>query len=136
MGEEGSAGYLTLKKMHAARSNNVPNNAQRMESLHLTTGNQAGPSQQSTMQKLCALIRLYIEYYPKIATVIFFCFVAAIMAVIVPRLGSPVYRNRLQKNYADISNHYDFKASQIQHWCLWVGHFVQLCRIVLCLLCF
>ncbi len=62
-----------------------------------------------------------MEYYPKITAFLFFCVIGVIMSFLVPNFRRPVMRNRLQHDYAHISKHYSFQASQIDHWCLWGG---------------
>lgn len=91
-----------------------------MESLR-PTAPRSRPSTAMLLQQLGTLIKLYMEYYPKITAFLFFCVIGIIMSFIVPNFKRPVMRNRLQHDYAHISKHYSFQASQIDHWCLWGG---------------
>ncbi|GAX25402.1 hypothetical protein FisN_5Lh502 [Fistulifera solaris] len=91
-----------------------------MESLR-PAAPRSKPSFSMLVQQLWTLIKLYMEYYPKITAFLFFCVIGVIMSFLVPNFRRPVMRNRLQHDYAHISKHYSFQASQIDHWCLWGG---------------
>ena len=90
-----------------------------MEVLAPSPG-QASKQQVHFLDRALMLIKLYVEYYPKLASFIFFLFIGIFMVIIAPDFKAPVVRNRLHHDYSNISAHYDFQASQIDHWCLWV----------------
>jgi hypothetical protein len=74
------------------------------------------------MEQLWMIIKLYIEYHPRIASSIAaLCVAVAFYFVLESLVRRPVTRNRLYRDYSAIDMHYNFKASQIDHWCLWGG---------------
>lgn len=66
------------------------------------------------------MLRLYIEYFPKLSAMIAIAITGAIIYYLVKEFRKPVTRNRLSRDYTNIDLHYNWKASQIDHWCLWV----------------
>lgn len=79
-------------------------------------------------EQLAVLVRLYLEYYPKLTAGIGIILALMLAVWIIPNLRSPVTRNRLSQSYAEISLEYDFKAAQIKHWCLWVRSSCSSCH--------
>jgi hypothetical protein len=61
------------------------------------------------------LTKLYIESYPKI---LYRCTCWVHHAVRRRVCEAPVTRNRVSHDYTAIDYNYNFKASQIDHWCL------------------
>lgn len=76
---------------------------------------------QHPLEGFWMLTKLYIESYPKIATVVAFSLIGCIMLFLATSLQAPVTRNRVSHDYTAIDNNYNFKASQIDHWCLFVS---------------
>lgn len=107
--------------MNSGEQQRNTSQALEMESLRPTTAPRSKPTITMHLQHLGTLLKLYMEYYPKITAFLFFCIIGVIMSFLVPNLRRPVVRNRLQHDYAHISKHYSFQASQIDHWCLWGG---------------
>ena len=89
-------------------------------------GLQPMPVRSSTKQhpidQLWMLIKLHLEYYPKIAASIGFILLGLFFYFFVNSLRTPVSRHTLHHGeYTKIDQHYNFKAAQIDHWCLWVS---------------
>jgi hypothetical protein len=76
---------------------------------------------QHPLDQLWMLIKLYIESYPKVATVVAFSLIGCLMFFLATSMQAPVTRNRLSHDYSGIDLNYNFKASQIDHWCLFVS---------------
>ena len=87
----------------------------------------APPPTASFLERGWTLLKLYMEYYPKITAVVVFLLIGVVMSITIPNLRKPVTRNRLEHDYSHIARHYDFKAAQIDHWCLWVSAIFRLC---------
>jgi hypothetical protein len=107
-----------------------------MEALHQPAEEQtlSSSAHPHILDRLLTLLKLYIEHYPYISSVIFFTLIGTFMVRIAPDFEAPVVRNRLQHDYSNISAHYNFKASQMDHWCLWVRFLVSSVRGHYCLL--
>jgi hypothetical protein len=86
----------------------------------------ASMMRQHPLEGFWMLTKLYIESYPKIATVVAFSLIGCIMLFLATSLQAPVTRNRVSHDYTAIDNNYNFKASQIDHWCL----FVSICMYI------
>jgi hypothetical protein len=67
------------------------------------------------------MVRLHIEYYPRLSCTVGIIFVAFALYFLIAEVRKPVTRNRLSHDYTKIDLHYNWKASQIDHWCLWVS---------------
>jgi hypothetical protein len=78
-------------------------------------------TRQHPLEGLWMLIKLYIESYPKIASVVAFSLIGCLMLFLATSLQTPVTRNRISHDYTAIDQNYNFKASQIDHWCLFVS---------------
>jgi hypothetical protein len=81
----------------------------------------ASMMRQHPLEGFWMLTKLYIESYPKIATVVAFSLIGCVMLFLATSLQAPVTRNRISHDYTAIDNNYNFKASQIDHWCLFVS---------------
>jgi hypothetical protein len=76
---------------------------------------------QHPLEGFWMLTKLYIESYPKIATVVAFFLIGCLMLFLGTSLQAPVTRNRISHDYTAIDYNYNFRASQIDHWCLFVS---------------
>jgi hypothetical protein len=85
--------------------------------------NEVRPShmRQHPLEGIWMLIKLYIESYPKIASVVAFSLIGCLMLFLATSVQAPVTRNRISHDYTEIDNNYNFRASQIDHWCLFVS---------------
>ena len=68
------------------------------------------------------VIKLHFEYYPLIVSCIAALGVGILFSFFVLSFRRPVTRNRLYRDYSAIDLNYTFKASQVNHWCLWGGN--------------
>ena len=82
---------------------------------------QSSIQRQHPIDQLWMLLKLYIEYYPKISTTIALTLIVVAFFAIMSSFQHPLARNRLTHDYSTIDRHYNFKASQIDHWCLFVS---------------
>ena len=76
----------------------------------------------SKCRTACMLAKLYMEAYPLIAAVV--CFLCLLAMILILVEISPAHRDRrhsLSHDYSAISSHYNFKATQMDHWCLFGG---------------
>jgi len=123
---------LTYLKPQIARTKMAPpprdenENFRPMEMEVLNTPMQVGSStarrsRSDPLDQLWMLIRLYIEYYPKISIVLGLAMLGGVLFVMGSSMRAPVTRNRLEHDYTAIGLNYNFKASQIDHWCLFVS---------------
>ena len=110
----------TSKKDKTMGGINGSSKAQPMEMETLNPGDFRPPPPHPIDQML-TLMKLYMESYPKITTVIVFSLIGLLMLALTPNFQSTVIRNRLQHDYSSITQDYNFKASQLDHWCLWVS---------------
>lgn len=67
------------------------------------------------------MVRLYIEYYPRLSSLLVIMFLCFGIYMLAYQIRKPVTRNRLSHDYTKIDLHYNWKSSQIDHWCLWVS---------------
>jgi hypothetical protein len=67
------------------------------------------------IDRLWMLLKLYMEYYPKLTALFLF---STMTIAIYYSTRRPVTRNRLHHDYTAIAQNYNFKASQMDHWCL------------------
>lgn len=75
----------------------------------------------SRIRSLFMLVKLYMEYYPGVTSCIAALLVGLVVLLFVLSFRKPVTRNRLFHDYSKIDMNYNFKASQVDHWCLWGG---------------
>jgi hypothetical protein len=77
----------------------------------------------SLPDRIWMLVRLYAEAHPVIASVLSFVAVTAAASAAwgaaYPHHG-PRGRHRIHHDYTKIDYHYNFRASQMDHWCLFV----------------
>jgi len=75
------------------------------------------------LDRVGALVRLYMELHPVIASIAVFVLltmaVSLAVTVLFPRHGPR--RNRMHHDYSQIEYNYNFRASQLDHWCLFVS---------------
>jgi hypothetical protein len=73
--------------------------------------------------QLWNIARLYMEIHPVLASVVVFGVLTALacllVAVAFPHHG-PRGRHQIHHDYSKIEYHYNFKASQMENWCLFV----------------
>ena len=67
------------------------------------------------------IIKLYMDTYPRMASLIAACMIGMLFLALVLSFRQPVKRNKLYHDYSKIDMNYNFKASQIDHWCLYGG---------------
>mmetsp|Transcript_18880 Transcript_18880/g.44121 ORF Transcript_18880/g.44121 Transcript_18880/m.44121 type:complete len:241 (-) Transcript_18880:769-1491(-) len=95
-----------------------------MESLHpgaSAVGKSLHQKAPHPCQQLWMLIKLHIESYPKIFSTVGLIGLAFFMYLAVEWSKPPLQRHKATHDYSDIHLDYDFKASQIDHWCLFGG---------------
>ena len=105
-------------------SNGQSNGHRKVEPMELESLNPGAttPPPPHLLDQLLLLTKLYMEAYPKIATVIVFALIGSIMLMTAPNMfQSTLERHRLHHDYSAINQNYNFKASQMDHWCLWVS---------------
>jgi hypothetical protein len=71
--------------------------------------------------QLFMIIKLYMDAYPRIASLIAACVTGIMFITFLVSFRQPVKRNKLYHDYSKIDMDYNFKASQIDHWCLYGG---------------
>ena len=82
----------------------------------------AGPSfTPHYIAQLVELIKLYIAYYPGIASLVVAILLVGLVLSVALSFRQPVTRNQLYHDYAKIDMHYNFQAAKVDHWCLWGG---------------
>ncbi|KAL7557717.1 hypothetical protein ACA910_018511 [Epithemia clementina (nom. ined.)] len=96
--------------------------AMEMESLHpgsTTVRARQQPKQQHQFfSQLWMLIKLRMESSPKIFSTIGLIALAFFMYIAVEWSKPPLARHEVKADYSNIQLDYDFKATQIDHWCL------------------
>lgn len=90
-----------------------------IESSQVQTSSQS--SLATRIRSLFMLCKLYMEYYPGITSCIAALLVGMGVLAFVLSFHKPVTRNRLYHDYSHIDMTYNFKAAQVDHWCLWGG---------------
>jgi lysophospholipase L1-like esterase len=73
------------------------------------------------LDQLCMFLKLHMEYYPRLATALVLSIIGLLFYMFVKSFQTPMYRNRLSHDYTKIELDYNFKASQLDHWCLFGG---------------
>jgi hypothetical protein len=71
--------------------------------------------------QLIIIIKLYVETYPRITSIVAACVIVALFFFTLISVRQPVKRNKLYHDYSKIDMDYNFKASQIDQWCLYGG---------------
>jgi hypothetical protein len=75
------------------------------------------------VDQLWRIVRLYMEIHPVLASIVVFgmltALVCLLVAVVYPHHG-PRGRHQIHHDYSKIEYHYNFKASQMENWCLFV----------------
>jgi hypothetical protein len=71
--------------------------------------------------QLIMIIKLYMDTYPRMTAWIAACMIGMLFLTFVLSFRQPVKRNKLYHDYSKIDRDYNFKASQIDHWCLYGG---------------
>jgi hypothetical protein len=66
------------------------------------------------------LCRLHVESYPCLYSTILFAILIILFYGLVTFFSPAITRNVVKGDYSKISLEYNFKASQIDHWCLFV----------------
>jgi hypothetical protein len=138
-GDDSNGGSLNGGSDHHQLGTNIV--AMEMESLHPSGGGQqsvrrqnrqssSSSSQQSSgeyrmhpLTSLWMLIKLHLEYYPKISSIVGISLLAFLMYLAVEASKPPLARHKLTHDYTDIDAAYNWKAAQIDHWCLFVRLF-------------
>jgi hypothetical protein len=67
------------------------------------------------------LVCLYAELYPSVAASIAAFFCVMVMYAFVSQFQHPLQRHSLHNHYSAIDMAYNFKASQVENWCLFVS---------------
>ena len=105
-----------------------------MESLHpgstTVRKRQTQPSDHPLSQ-LWLLIKLHIESYPKIFSTVGLVALAFLMYMAVEWSKPSLSRHKVSMDYSDISLDYNFRAAQIDHWCLFVCFIFSCCAMLL-----
>ena len=98
--------------------------AMEMESLHpgSTTVRKQQTKQAHVLSQLWILIKLHIESYPKIFSVVGLVGLALFMYIVVEWSKPPLARHKFTEDYSTVQADYDFKATQIDKWCLFVSY--------------
>ena len=92
-----------------------------MEQLHPESTAVHYPQKLGLMDQVFLLFRLYMESYPRLTSFGgFLAFLFCIYAAVVYS-KPPLKRNQLAHDYKDIDRDYNWKLSQIDHWCLFVS---------------
>jgi hypothetical protein len=84
------------------------------------------------VDRLLIIIRLHLEYYPRICCG-FIIIVISIVSYCIWKsdyIQKPITRNRLSEDYTNMDLHYNWKKSKIHHWCLWVRFFLPFSFLV------
>ena len=81
-----------------------------------------GPPQPHLLDQIVQLVKLYAEFYPRIAVSIFLVIILFLFYIFVISFQSPLTRNKIPENYAALDKSYNLKAMNIDHWCLFVSH--------------
>jgi hypothetical protein len=71
--------------------------------------------------QLMMIVKLYTESYPRVASGVAALLTVILFFLFLLSFRQPVKRNKLYHDYSKIDLHYNFKASQIDHWCLYGG---------------
>ena len=83
------------------------------------------PQQQPNLvTQLCRPLRMYMELYPRVlclAWAIHGLVAILCLCVLVKSMQRPPERNRLHHDYTKLDMHYNWKAAQMDHWCLFGG---------------
>jgi hypothetical protein len=92
-----------------------------MEALHPEPTTVRYPEKIGLMDQLILLVKLYLESYPRTCSVVgFWAFCFCIYAA-VEYSKPPLHRHHMTGHYSEIAMDYNFKMSQIDHWCLFVS---------------
>jgi hypothetical protein len=100
-----------------------------MESLHPQgqSVRQSSQQQQNSsmmsmhpLTSLWMLIKMHLEYYPKISSLLGITLLGLFMYLAVEASKPPLSRHKLAHDYTNIDAAYNWKAAQIDHWCLFV----------------
>jgi hypothetical protein len=98
-----------------------------MEPMQIDSSTNSSSRRQPTFSfgyrlgQLLELIKLHIEYYPRVASCIAAMGVGVLVYFFVLLFRRPVTRNQLYRDYSAIDMDYNFQASRVDHWCLWGG---------------
>jgi hypothetical protein len=71
--------------------------------------------------QIFVIIKLYMDTYPRTTSLIVACLIGILFFSLLLTFRQPVKRNKLYHDYSKIDMNYNFKASQIDHWCLYGG---------------
>ncbi len=71
--------------------------------------------------QLLVLLKLYMDSYPRTTSLVAAGITVTLFLSLVLSFRQPVKRNKLYHDYSKIDMTYTFKASQIDHWCLYGG---------------
>lgn len=82
-------------------------------------------SSRHPVDQVWALIRLYLEGHPFVATLLLFGVIGVLLHFLVSAMRRPIARHRISHDYTKINYDYNFRASQMQHWCLFVSYFAH-----------
>lgn len=106
---------------------NGDNEKEEMKSLEMETLNPSGRTVSapqrppSLVVQIVVLLRMYIEYYPKLGGFLFVCVFMGSFMLALDTLHAPVRRNQMEQDFLDLKMSYYYNASQINHWCLFGG---------------
>lgn len=91
------------------------------ESLAIVSGRSSLSNLRFRGTQLMMLIKLYMDSYPRMTSLVAACMTGMLFLTFVFSFRQPVKRNKLYHDYSKIDMDYNFKASQIDHWCLYGG---------------
>jgi hypothetical protein len=77
--------------------------------------------QPSFWQQCFQLTSLYVELYPRVTAAVAAFACVLVVYAFVSQFSHPLSRNTMHHHYSDIDLQYNFKASQLDHWCLFVS---------------
>lgn len=82
------------------------------------------------LTSLWMLIKMHLEYYPKISSILGITLLGFLMYLAVEASKPPLSRHKLAHDYTDIDKAYNWKAAQIDHWCLFVSNSYFFCVLL------
>lgn len=119
--------------VHQGKVGNNEMLSMEMESLHPgTTTVRRSKDEPKVLAQIWMFIKLLIETYPKVFSTIGLFGLGFFMYKAVKLSQPPMQRHKIQHHdeYSNIPLDYDFKAAQIDHWCLFGGDSACKCEDV------
>lgn len=101
-----------------------------MEQLHPEPTAVRYQQKLSLLDQIFLLARLYMESYPRISSAVTFLVFSFCIYAAVVYSKPPLTRNKLAHEYNDIDRDYNWKLTQMDHWCLFVSGFSFLLAFV------